>query len=123
MVISSDIKPTNGVWTHFRTTDSRSCIYYKSNKGNVDLTFNGQADNIEKIKELVIKSIGDYHSKGISIIKTGKSCAIRKLVPIVDFSRLFDEQELFVKESFDAVHELAQLYNKLDLLGIYNALK
>ena len=79
--------------------------------------------NIEKIKEFVIKAIGDYHSNGISIVKTGKSCAIRKLVPIVDFSRLFDEQELFVKESFEAVHELAQLYNKLDLLGIYNALK
>lgn len=122
LVISSDIKPTNGVWTHFRTTDSRSCIYYKSNKGNIDLTFNGQADNIEKIKELVIKSIGDYHSKGISIIKTGKSCAIRKLVPIVDFSRSFDEQVLYVKESFEAVAGLLSLAHTLDMLGIYTTL-
>ena len=86
------------------------------------MTFNGQANNIEKIKELVIKAIGDYHSKGISIVKTGKSCAIRKLVPIVDFSKHFDEQVLYVKESFDAVSELLSMEKALDMLGIYSTL-
>ena len=122
LVNSSDIKPTNGVWTHFRTNDVRSCIYYKSNKGNVDLTFNGQAENIDMVKSFISKAIGDYYNKGIFIVKTGKSCAIRKVVPVVDFSKSFDEQESAIKQSFEAVEELTQLSNLLDISGIYAAL-
>ena len=122
LVNSSDVKPTNGVWTHVRTNDSRSCIYYKSNKGNVDLTFNGQADNIEVIKSLVTKILGNYYEKGISIVKTGKSCAVRKTVPIVDFSKSFEEQIEDIKLSFEAVDSLYKLCNALDASGIFQLL-
>ena len=123
LVNSSDIKPTNGVWTHFRTNDSRSCIYYKSNKGNVDLTFNRQAENIETIKSLVAKILGNYYEKGISIVKTGKSCAVRKTVPIVDFSKSFEEQVDNIKLSFEAVDNLYELSKELDIFGIYQLLE
>ena len=36
LVNNNNIKPTNGVWTYFRTDDSRSGIYYKSNMGYAD---------------------------------------------------------------------------------------
>lgn len=122
LVNSSDVKPTNGIWTHFRTNNSKACIYYKSNKGTVDLTFNGQADNIEKIKAFVFKVLGNYYDKGISIVKTGKSCAIRKYVPIVDFLKLFEEQESLVKKSFESVEELVKIADTLDAFGIYDAI-
>lgn len=121
-VNSGDVKPVNGVWVCFRTNDTRSRIYYKSNKGNVDLTFNGQAENVETIKSFVLKITGDYYNKGFSIVKTGKSCAIRKIVPIVDFSKPFEKQIENVKQSFVAVEELVCLANRLDMHGIYAAL-
>lgn len=119
LVNGSDVKPTNGVWTHFRTNDNRSCIYYKSNKGYVDLTFYGQAENIEIIKSFVRKVVGDYYDKGFTIVKTGKSCAIRKTVPMVVFSKDFDDQIMETKLSFDAVEELFLLSRRLDAEGIY----
>jgi hypothetical protein len=122
LVNNSDIKPTNGVWVHFRINDGKSCIYYKSNKGYVDLTFNGQANNIEILKSFVLRVIGDYYDKGISIVKTGKSCAIRKIVPIVDFSNPFNEQLPNIKQSFETVEELTKIANKLDVARIYTAL-
>ena len=36
LAIHSDIKPTNGVWPHFRTNKVGDFIYHKSNKGCVD---------------------------------------------------------------------------------------
>ena len=122
LVNNSDIKPTNGVWVHFRINGGKSCIYYKSNKGYVDLTFNGQANNIEILKSFVLRLIGNYYDKGISIVKTGKSCAIRKIVPIVDFSNPFNEQLPNIKQSFETVEELTKIANKLDMARIYTAL-
>ena len=118
LVISSDIKPTSGYWTYFRTNNSYSCIYFKSNKGYVDLTFNGKADIIDKIKSFLSNAIGNYYEQGYTVVKTGKSCVIRLTVPIVDFSKPFDIQIDLVKQSFDAVEKLFELSNKLDYYGI-----
>ena len=40
LAVHSDIKPTNGIWPHFRTNKVGDFIYHKSNKGCVDLTYN-----------------------------------------------------------------------------------
>lgn len=122
LVNNNNIKPTNGVWTYFRTDDSRSGIYYKSNMGYADLTFKGQANKIEEIKMIVVKTIGNYYEKGLNIVKTGKSCAIRKIVPVVDFSKSFDSQKDNIKLSFEAVEELARIARILNLSGIYFSL-
>ena len=82
------------------------------------MTFSGQAENIETIKDFVVNAIGNYYEKGISIVKTGKACAVRKVVPVVDFTKPFEEQKEFVRQSFIAVEELANLVNLLDLQGI-----
>ena len=119
LVNESDIKPTKGVWTHFRTNDSRACIYYKSNKGFIDLTFNGQAKKIDKIKEFVKNALGDYFKKEMMIVKTGKSCAIRKRIPIVDFSKPFETQAAYIKQSFEVVEEFYEISKMLDIAGIF----
>jgi len=121
LIVSSDIKATYSLWTNFRTFDSRIYICYKSNKGCVDLTLNGQAENIETIKTFVVNAIGNYYEKGISVVKTGKACAVRKVVPVVDFTKSFEEQVESIRQSFVAVEELANLVNAFDLLGIAKA--
>ena len=122
LIVSNDIKPTNGVWTCFRTKDKR-IIYHKSNKCCVDLTFNGCADSIEEIKQFVARAIGNYYDQGFNIVKTGKSCAIRITVPIINFSMPFAKQISIVNMSFEAVEKLCLLSEKLDILGISKILK
>ena len=85
-------------------------------------TFKGQANKIEEIKMIVVKTIGNYYEKGLNIVKTGKSCAIRKIVPVVDFSKSFDSQKDNIKLSFEAVEELARIARILNLSGIYFSL-
>lgn len=119
LAVHSEVKPTNGVWPHFRTNKNNYFIYYKSNKGYVDLTYNGQANNIDNIKKFLIKVIGNYYKEGLDIVKTGKSCAIRLKVPIVDFSKPFEGQEEFVKLSLLATKKLYALSNILEREGIF----
>lgn len=117
LIVSNDVKPTNGVWTYFKTKDGK-IIYHKSNKGSVDLTFNGCADRIEEIKQFIVDTIGNYYDQGYNIVQTGKSCAIRITVPIINFSLPFEEQIYIVNQSFEAVKKLCDLSEKLDILGI-----
>ena len=119
LAVHSEVKPTNGVWPHFRTNKSGNLIYYKSNKGCVDLTYNGKADNIDIIKKFLIKVIGNYYGEGFEVVKTGKSCAIRVKVPIVDFAKPFEEQEEFIKSSLIATKKLYDLSNLLEKEGLY----
>ena len=122
LIVSNDVKPTNGVWTCFRTKDGK-IVYHKSNKGYVDLTFNGCADRLEKIKKFIVHSIGNYYDQGYSIVLTGKSCAIRLTVPVINFLLPFEGQIYIVNQSFEAVKKLCDLSEKLDTLGISNILQ
>ena len=123
LAVHSEIKPTNGVWPRFRTSVVGTFIYHKSNKGYVDLTFNGQAEKIDIIKKIVVDLIGDFYEEGFSIVKTGKSCAIRRIVPIVVFANPFEKQKDYIEQIFLAVERLYELSMRLEIAGIYDALK
>ena len=121
LIVNNAIKPTYGIWTYFRTKDG-NLIYHKSDQGNVDLTYNGCADKIDLIKQFVVKAIGDFYEQGFNVVKTGKSCAIRMRVPIIDFTKSFTEQTIFLRKTFESVEKLCAVSEKLDILGIYNAI-
>ena len=113
LAVHSDIKPTNGVWPHFRANTVGTFIYHKSNKGCVDLTYNRTADKIDDIKKILISVIGNYYEQGYEVVKTGKSCAIRIKVPVVIFSEPFEIQKEFIAQAFSAVEKLYTLSIKL----------
>lgn len=123
LAVHSDIKPTNGVWPHFRLNKVGLFIYHKSNVGNVDLTYNGQANKIDDIKRFLVNIVGNYYEQGFNVVKTGKSCAIRICVPIIFFAKSFEEQIDKVVQAFEAVKKLYDLSIKLELAGIYDLLK
>ena len=52
-----------------------------------------------------------------------ETCAVRKTVPIVDFSKSFEEQVDNIKLSFEAVDNLYELSKELDIFGIYQLLE
>jgi hypothetical protein len=123
LAVHSDIKPTNGVWPHFRANKVGVFIYHKSNVGNIDLTYSGQANKIEDIKKFLANIVGNYYEQGYNVVKTGKSCAIRISVPIIVFAKPFEEQKEYVHQAFLAVEKLYELSIKLELAGIYELLK
>ncbi len=120
LAVHSDIKPTNGVWPHFRTNTVGTFIFHKSNRGCVDLTYSGKADKIEDVKKILISVVGNYYEQGFEVVKTGKSCAIRIKVPVVTFLEPFDNQKESIAKAFSAVEKLYALSIKLDLTGIYD---
>ena len=78
---------SKGGWPHVILPDKRAYIMHKSDRGYVDLTFN---------------SLGEYYSgfynymkprleTGMSIHRTGKSMAVRMMVPFVDFHEEFEK--------------------------------
>lgn len=64
----------------------------------------------------MINILRDYYSKEFSVVKTGKSCAIRICVHAIDFIKPINEQIEYVEESFKAVKSLFELSNQLDLV-------
>lgn len=120
LIVNNDTKPTNGIWTYFKTINKDMLIYHKSDKGYVDLTLNGKADKQEKIKSMLTSIVENYYEQGYEVVKTGKSCAIRIKVPVVIFSEPFETQKEFIAQAFSAVEKLYTLSIKLDLAGIYN---
>ena len=66
-------------------------------------------------------AIGAMNSDNLcNVVKTGKSCAIRINVPVITFSKSFEEQETLVHQAFQAVDRLYNLSIKLEMTGIYN---
>lgn len=118
----TSVHPARSFWPYFHTNILKTPIIYKSDKGYVDLTFNGQAKQIDKIKNIIVKVLGDYNKLGLSVIPTGKSCAVRLVVPYVDFAKAFEDQLDNIKLSFDAVITLKELADNLDIYGIENIL-
>ena len=103
LIVNNDTKPTNGIWTYFRTINKDMLIYHKSDKGYVDLTLNGKADKQEKIKSMLTSIVENYYEQGYEVVKTGKSCAIRVKVPVVTFSEPFEKQKDSIDYAFSAV--------------------
>lgn len=123
LVSGSDIKPLKSMWPYYKTSIPQTCIIHKSNQGNVDLTFNGQAQNIDTVKSFLIKTIGNFYEQGISVVITGKSCSARIKTPVLDFTQSFDSQIHDVKLCFEAINKLDELSKKLDYSGIGFILK
>ena len=71
-------KGINARWPHFKTILDDMFIYHKSESGYADMTILGAADKIIDLEKKLATILGDFTARGISVVKTGKSAAIRK---------------------------------------------
>ena len=90
-------------WPWFGTLHKTMAIAHKSNKGFVDLTLYGQADDLRILEEKFQHLI----ESDMSLVKTNKSTSIRIMVPKVDFEKEFDNQ---IKEVNEALQQVSKLY-------------
>lgn len=104
------------VWPGFNTDFKDARIMHKSDRGFLDLTLIGTADNyafiLEELKELI--------DDEMSILKISKSSVIRIEVPVIDFTKPFDEHiedMFFVLEKVSKLNDFTRENNLQRFLG------
>lgn len=110
----------NARWPHFNTVLDDMFIYHKSEFGYADMTISGAADEIIYLEKELAKIIGDFSARGISIVKTGKSAAIRKRIPELDFTKPFEIYEKEITTCFEAIKELCEISKQIYSYRIQN---
>ena len=101
---------SNAWWPGFFTPVKNIRIDHKSNKGYVDLKFDGVGEYFSEISEI----LKDKLDKDMSIIRTGKSMSIRIKVPTVRFDEEFEKYIDEVKISLSSVERLQNLLTQID---------
>lgn len=104
---NNEIKGANATWPRFNTIHSGLYMYHKTEFGVVDMTFEGCPERILEIEQLLKDTIGDYLANGFTVQKTGKSAAVRLVVPILDLHKSFDAQKELIKAGFEAIQTMS----------------
>ena len=104
---NGEIKGANATWPRFRTNIEGLYMYHKTEFGFVDLTFESCAEKIVEIEQLLTDTVGDYLKSGFSVHRTGKSAAVRIMVPVLDLHKPFESQLDSIKTGFDAIQKMS----------------
>ena len=96
---------------------------HKTEMGFVDMTFEGCADKIVEVEGLLSDAIGNYLKEGFSVHKTGKSAAIRLVVPVLDLHRPFEDEVDKVELGLAAVNRMFELVKLLSFKEVMSLLK
>lgn len=113
-VYSGGIKGTRSWWPHFNTVCRELYILHKSNFGFVDLSFDGCAEKLVEIENLMEDTIDNYFDQGYTVQRTGKAAVVRLIVPVVDFHKSFEEEQERVQICFDATKQMSEMVKLLD---------
>lgn len=108
---------TKAGWPHFSAAPKNAYMLHKTERGQFDLTFNGTIK-----KKITFDTLKKYIEKmgfsDIKVVETGKSIALRKTVPIIDFDKEFDDiNKKDLDECFKAGCELKRL---ADIISYYS---
>lgn len=118
LIYNGEDKGANATWPRFNTVIDGLYMYHKTETGYVDLTFDGCSERIVELEKILTDTVGDYIRKGFTVQRTGKSAAIRVLVPILDLHRSFAAQMEDVEKCFEAVRKLSDLVKQFDQKSI-----
>ena len=97
-------------WPIFSTQIKKVKILHKADRGFVDLTFRRVSQYYSEVYDIVKNVL----KENMTLQKTGKSLAIRIVVPKIDFKKDFKEQEENVIKCLEVVRELQEFMKKID---------
>ena len=101
-------------WPIFSTQIKKVKILHKADRGYVDLTFRRVSQYYSEVYDIVKNVL----KENMTLQKTGKSLAIRIVVPKIDFKKDFKEQEENVIKCLEVVRELQEFMKKIDYMEI-----
>ncbi len=114
LIYSGGKKGANASWPRYNTVIKGLYFYHKSEFGYIDLTFENCSERIPELEQILFIQLGDYSANGFSIQRTGKSAALRLIVPTVDFHKPFEMQLDKIKECFAAIQKMSETVKKLN---------
>ena len=123
LLYNGKAKGANATWPRFNTVIDGIYMYHKTEFGYVDLTLEGCADKIVEIENLLSDTIGDFIKQGYTVHKTGKSAAVRLLVPILDLHKPFDTQINEIEKGFAAVKKMTDMVKTVDVDTLYSLIR
>lgn len=107
-------KEINGWWPFFKGANKDIYIIHKANKGYVDLTINGKADQTLELRTIE-KWLHENGHREIRLVKTGKSAAFRIETPEISMAVPFRQWNMEdLRRCFEAIqtlHDLAVLFD------------
>ena len=101
-------------WPIFLTSIKKIKIFHKADRGFVDLTFRRVSQYYFEAYDIVKNVL----KENMTLQQTGRSLAIRIIVPKIDFEKDFEEQEEKVIQCLEVVRELQEFMRKIDYRGI-----
>ena len=115
-------KGVNARWPYYNTVLDDMVIYHKSEKGYVDMTILDAADKIVSLETELKTILGDFSARGVSLVKTGKSAALRIKIPELDFINSFECYKNEIPCCFDAIKQLSEIAKEIDSFRRYNGI-
>lgn len=106
-------KGSNATWPQFNTIIEKLYIIHKADRKFVDLTIPGMAKFLPQL-EMLLNEMVNLKDYGMTVHPTGKSAAVRLIVPALDFSKPFDEQIEKVEECFKTIEKMSEMVKQLD---------
>ncbi len=114
---------SNGWWVHYKTHYGQAFIYHKMQEGYVDLTFPRSADQMDAAAHLA-EWLRAHGISGVAAVETGKSAALRILVPPLRVKKPFAETPVNdMEKCFQAIAALHELTDMLAYSHRLNASK
>ena len=101
-------------WPVFFTPIKNIHIIHKSDRGFLDLTFRNVSQYYFEVYDIVKNVL----KENMTLQKTGKSLAIRIVVPKIDFKKDFEEQEENVIKCLEEVKKMQEFMRKIDYMEI-----
>ena len=110
-------KGASAVWPEFRTSLKKVKVFYKSQRGTVDLEFPGYGMRKADLDAIVGKKLSDSMRTRV----TGKSASVRIENERwrLDFTQRFEGNETVVDEVLQAVSELCCLADQFNYCDLY----
>lgn len=106
LVSKRGTKGANARWPHYKTVIDNMFIYHKSEAGYVDMTISKAADKIVYLEQALSSAHFNLSEHGMTLVKTGKSAAIRIRVPVLDFTKPFEIYCEDITACFEAIVKL-----------------
>ena len=106
-------KGSRSLWVQFKVSLRGAALFYKSDKGAVDLEFTGKSSESKRIKD----EVNPYKHEDMHWWATGNSLSLRIETSSADFSAVFDSQKDAIDNALRAVERLTALAVKLNDMG------
>lgn len=114
-------KPKGGSWIEYKVPKGKGVVklFHKTDKGILDLQFNGLGEKLDELSKIISNQIGDIENQGFVIEQAGKSAVLRRRCGMaIDYDKSFESQREIISEQVRWIQELTSIARDFDIEAI-----